>query len=249
MRQKNIRILPCEARDRQDIMIFLKSAALEFKDIAFSVQCEEKEYALFSDYPNIHKAATEEETDYDFVFDFQEEDMDRLLPFLDKEKKKYLLLLDEKEEDAVLSTNYLKAERFVAEGTGENPKVSLISKGLEQRLPHDDRISEESIRDLFESKADMVVLTTQDYSFFRQSIDGFLAFCKKKKETSKNLFSSMGSYFFKNYMSRNEEKKVEDCFSFYEILLGKKNTEIHIKRPSGIQAYLGLLRSLVEEKN
>lgn len=251
MKQKNILVLLQEAKDKQDILVFLKSAALEFKEVCFYIQCEDKEYAFLSDYHNIQKAESDKKTDYDFVFTFREEDKDRLLPFLGKERRKYLLLLDEKEEDSLLNADYLKAERFVKDMISGNPVVSLISPLLKQKLPQDNRSLElrtESIRSLFESKADMMVLSLEEYRFFVESVDGFLAFCKKEKEKSKNLFSSMGSYFFKNYMPRNEEKRVEDCFDFYEILLDKPGMEILIRRPSEIRNYLDLLRSLMEEK-
>ena len=62
------------------------------------------------------------------------------------------------------------------------------------------------------------------------------------------FFSSIGDFFFKNYMTKPENISLKDYLSVYEILLQKDNFSVNILSKPMVGDYFALLSSVAEKQ-
>lgn len=242
-----------EFEDKGTLSAFMKSTALKEDTYQFDVICSQEDFVVFSDSKDIHRVEEGDQKDYDLTLISREEKRDRLLFLTGNEKKgpTYLLILNENEDKETKVRNFVKAKKIVDAHFNKPVSFSLLSTNLIDAIPEEEMTNkgeDAKIGEIFSYDKDMIIMSERDFDFFGDSIACFTKLLSIKREEKKSIFSSIGSYFFKNYTSKPENITLKDYLSVYEILLDDEKWVFNIIRKPIIGDYFYLLKLIQNEQ-
>lgn len=195
---RNIGIVWQDVVQQSDFSLLIKALSIEQKELQFLIHGSEAELLSFRDYPNIHVASEEEVHGCDLVFagkDFlsslEKEEAFLLSPLSQMEDKKTYLGVFRNPQ--VLETTLPRMVEFLSL---DKPKIASWGTRLEgyPLLPTDK---------LFDSNCNIVLMEEGDFEKILGFVESVSALMKARDK--KGLFSSIGNYFFKNYIHHPEQ--------------------------------------------
>ncbi len=234
--------------DKATLTSFIKYNALDRQDIIFFIKCLDAEFVSFSGFENIVKVNDDFVNDADAELTFNETEKNSLIGFgLGKKKTNSLVFLDENMDALTLET-YLKeasclATVFINKQNGHYSFSHCLNEKINSKAMLVD-LKEENIKELFKKQNSFLLISYKDFSFLENVINGYLD--SFSNLNSPGIFSSIGSFFFKNYMPSNQIPPFSSLMTDYRVLLGRKNLTISIGKDLSFSNYQDLFSKVMD---
>ena len=233
--------------DKATLTSFIKYNALDRKDIIFFIRCSDAEFVSFSGFENIVKVNDDFANDVDVELTFNENEKNCLIGFdFNNKKTNSLVFLDENMDSLTLETYLKEALALSAIFINNLNGYYSFSHCLESKINSKDifiDIKEENIKELFKKKDSFLLISYKDFSFLENVINGYLD--SFSNLDSPGIFSSIGSFFFKNYMPSKQIPPFSSLMTDYRVLLGKKNLTISISKDLSFSNYQDLFNKVM----
>ena len=223
----NILIKLSGIENKEELITRIKKEALDSSSsFEFYLKCPSSEFTKFEGFDKIHRFQNDGVALSAVIQKKEETDGPILYPLNSlNDKPSYLFVLN-KEKDSVAEKRISTFYSFVKE---DSLTISLFSNSLfSEGYP----MKENSFS----------VLNQYDFQLLSDAFLTIKAFKKKEKESKKTLFSDVGNYFFKNYMSHPKDLTRELMLSSYGRTWKEEVLYFQITKKGTRKEYLSLFR-------
>ena len=237
----NILIKLSGIENKEELITGIKKEALDSSSsFEFYLDCPSSEFTKFEGFDKIHRFQNDGVALSAVIQKKEETDGPILYPLNSlNDKPSYLFVLN-KEKDSVAEKRISTFYSFVKE---DSLTISLFSNSLfSEGYPNKENWNKESVTELFTKENSFSVLNQYDFQLLSDAFLTIKAFKKKEKESKKTLFSDVGNYFFKNYMSHPKDLTRELMLSSYGRTWKEEVLYFQITKKGTRKEYLSLFR-------
>lgn len=243
---ENIKILIdlSAIQDKTTLTSAIKTYSLnQHNPFLFLIKGKKEDMVLFSGYDKIRPYDEKEDSDTSDVFLKKEEskNKNRLLYLFHKKDKtrSYLLILNQMNKDNINRAKQLVSHIFE---TKDIP-CSFVTEE-EETLDEDlfgKRVAHE---DILSSHEPLMAVKEKDFLILSHYYDAIIRLINEDRDTRKSIFSDIGSFFFKNYMSSNRLPSLKDFLSDYEILLDEPKLTLNLIKEVNTNDYTNIFLAI-----